>query len=149
MDVFERNFTFYTVPAAFVLLFIPKLYSFAVGGKYLDPASPKKYQPAILDADDLDHKIKCRILRAESAFANGLETIAFYAAAVASINAVKVDSKTANILSLVYLVTRVMYNIVYVILQDNPRWAPVRTTTWFAGIGIIFAMFTLAGAASY
>ncbi|KAK9422189.1 hypothetical protein SUNI508_04868 [Seiridium unicorne] len=150
MDALNRNFTFFTVPAAFVLLFIPKLYSFALGGRYLDPASPKKYQPSILDADDLDykyHQVKSRILRAEAAFANGLETVSLYAAAVASVNVAPVDPVVANVLALVYLATRVLYNTIYVILQDDPRWAMARSATWFSGIGVVFAMFTVAGVA--
>ncbi|KAK8848749.1 Membrane protein [Apiospora arundinis] len=148
MAGFDKNFTFFTVPAAFVLLFLPKLYSFSLGLKYLDPADPKRYQPAILKADDLDDKTKARILRAEAAFANGLETLAFYAAAVAAVNVQGVDPVAANILSLLYLASRIVYNIVYVVLQDNPRWALVRSMTWFCGIGIIFAMFFMAGAAA-
>ncbi|KAK8022430.1 hypothetical protein PG993_013197 [Apiospora rasikravindrae] len=148
MGSFDKNFTFFTVPAAFVLLFLPKLYSFFLGLKYLDPADPKKYQPAVLKADDLDDKTKARILRAEAAFANGLETLAFYAAAVAAVNVQGVNPVAANVLSLLYLASRVVYNVVYVVLQDNPRWALVRSMTWFCGIGIIFAMFFTAGAAA-
>ncbi|KAK8091863.1 hypothetical protein PG997_002224 [Apiospora hydei] len=124
MGSFDKNFTFFTVPAAFVLLFLPKLYSFSLGLKYLDPADPKKYQPAVLKADDLDDKTKARILRAEAAFANGLETLAFYAAAVAAVHVQGVNPVAANILSLLYLASRVVYNVVYVVLQDNPggRW---------------------------
>ncbi|KAI0595620.1 hypothetical protein F4775DRAFT_362520 [Biscogniauxia sp. FL1348] len=145
---FERNFTFYTVPAAFILLFLPKLYSFALGGKYLDPAHPRKYQPAIAEADDIEAKTKARILRAESAFANGLETVSLYAAAVASTNAARVDPAAANALALAYLATRAAYNVVYVFLQGrDARWALVRSAVWFAGVGIVLAMFLLAGAA--
>ncbi|KAK7909048.1 hypothetical protein PG985_014926 [Apiospora marii] len=147
MGSFDKNFTFFTVPAAFVLLFLPKLYSFSLGLKYLDPADPKRYQPAILKADDLDDKTKARILRAEAAFANGLETLSFYAAAVAAVNVQGVSPVVANALSLLYLASRVVYNVVYVVLQDNPRWALVRSVTWFSGIGVIFAMFFTAGAA--
>ncbi|KAI1340827.1 hypothetical protein F5Y15DRAFT_414548 [Xylariaceae sp. FL0016] len=146
---FDRNFSLFTVPAAFIILFIPKLYSLIVGGKHLDPASPRKYQPAIIDADDLNSKTKARILRAESAFANGLETIAFYASAVLAVNMAGVDPVVSNALAIAYLVTRVVYNVIYVILQQDPRWALARSTTWFAGIGIIFAMFLVAGVEMY
>ncbi|KAI5918068.1 hypothetical protein F4810DRAFT_607649 [Camillea tinctor] len=147
---FERNFTFYTVPAAFILLFLPKLYSFALGGKYLDPAHPRKYQPTIAAADDLEAKTKARILRAESAFANGLETVSLYAAAVVSTNVARVDPQAANALALAYLASRVLYNIVYVFLQGaDPRWALVRSATWFAGVGVVLAMFLMAGRAAY
>ncbi|ETS73596.1 hypothetical protein PFICI_14542 [Pestalotiopsis fici W106-1] len=137
------------VPLAFVILFIPKLYSFWLGGRYLDPASPKTYQPSILAADDLDHKVKSRILRAEAAFANGLETFGLYAAAVASVNAAPVHPALANGLAGAYLGLRAAYNLVYVVLQDDPRWALVRSALWFAGVGVVLAMFGVAGAAVY
>ncbi|CAJ2506456.1 Uu.00g005860.m01.CDS01 [Anthostomella pinea] len=149
MVAFDRNFTFYIVPAAFILLFLLKLYSFALGGRYLDPASPQKYKPAIADADDLDPKTKARILRAESAFANGLETISLYAAAVVSVNIAAVNPVVANALAIAYLGTRVIYNVIYVVLQDEPRWALARSATWFTGVGIILTMFLLAGSAVY
>ncbi|ORY68497.1 uncharacterized protein BCR38DRAFT_386097 [Pseudomassariella vexata] len=149
MAAFDRNFTFFTIPAAFILLFFPKVYSAILGRKYFNQADPRKYQPAVSKADDLDYKTKNRILRAEAAVANGLETISLYAAAVVAVNAADVDPKTANALSIVYLGTRVAYNIVYVILQDDPRWGMVRSVTWMGGIWIILAMFLLAGAAVY
>ncbi|KAI0471710.1 hypothetical protein GGR56DRAFT_86930 [Xylariaceae sp. FL0804] len=171
MDAFDHNFSLFTIPAAFVLLFIPKLYSFALGGRYLDPANPRKYRPAISDAKDIDpivstilspksrrdslakawSQVKGRILRAESAFANGLETLSLYAAAVVSVNvaAADVSPSVANALAVSYLGTRVAYNVVYVVLQDNPRWALVRSGTWFAGIGIIFTMFFISGSGLY
>lgn len=68
---------------------------------------------------------------------------------MASVNIANVNPTAANVLSLLYLVTRILYNIVYVILQDNPQWGLVRSVTWFSGIGIIFSMFILAGAAVY
>lgn len=64
-------------------------------------------------------------------------------------NIAGVNPRAANVLGLVYLATRVLYNIIYVILQDDPRWALARSASWFAGIGVMFAMFGLAGAAVY
>jgi uncharacterized MAPEG superfamily protein len=94
-------------------------------------------------------QVKSRILRAEAAFANGLETFGLYAAAVASVNAAPVPPALANALALAYLATRALYNAVYVLLQDDPRWALARSAAWFAGIGLIMAMFGVAGAAKY
>lgn len=225
--------------------------------------------PPVRNADRLPSppQLKARILRAESAFANGLETIGLYAAAVVAVNiggsngsngGVRVNPRAANALSLAYLLTRVVYTVIYVVLQDPTRdggdggrdgeegggggeaeddddadtvtpesvaaaaalalagkvgkvgadspadgrgsesevkaeegrmlaeetggggkrrrlrprrrrgggggggrgrarsalprsgaWALARSATWFAGIGVIFAMFTLAGAATY
>ncbi|KAI0020314.1 hypothetical protein F4780DRAFT_378761 [Xylariomycetidae sp. FL0641] len=149
MGAFDTNFTFFTVPAAFVLLFLPKLLSFALGGKHLDPARPDKYKPSIAEADDIDFKTKGLILRAEAAFNNGLETISLYAAAVAATNIAPVNPRIANPLALAYLGTRVVYNLVYVVLQENPRWALARSATWFTGIGFVMAMFIASGFAMY
>lgn len=126
----------------------PRIYSLTLANSLRDPAEPRQWAAAVTKSN-LDDKVKDRIRRAESAVSNGLETIALYAAAVAATNVPGVNARTANILSLVYLATRLSYNLVYVVLQENPKWAPIRTLSWAGGIGIIMAMFSVAGAGVY
>lgn len=69
---------------------------------------------------------------------------------MASVNAGKVDPTLANALAVAYLGTRAVYNVVYVVLQGyDARWALVRSGVWFSGVGVIMAMFCVAGAAVY
>lgn len=44
--------------------------------------------------------------------------------------------------------SRVAYNIIYVFLQDNRKFAPVRSLTWTASVGIIFTLWIKAGNAA-
>ena len=90
-----------------------------------------------------------RILRAKAATSNGLETIGLYAAGVVAANAAKVPVSTLNKLSLFYLGSRLVYNVIYVFLQDNRKFAPVRSLVWMAGLGSIFSFFIKAGNALY
>lgn len=66
-----------------------------------------------------------------------------------AVHAVPVRPAVANVLALLYLASRVVYTVVYVVLQDNPRWALARSVTWFGGIAVVLAMYVVAGVAAY
>jgi uncharacterized MAPEG superfamily protein len=51
-------------------------------------------------------------------------------------------------LTLTYLVSRAVYNYVYVVLQDNARMAAVRPLVWGVGIAVIWGLFIGAGKAA-
>lgn len=55
---------------------------------------------------------------------------------------------TLNYLGLTYVVSRAAYNIVYIILQDNRKFAPVRSLVWSVGVGVIFTLWIKAGNAA-
>jgi uncharacterized MAPEG superfamily protein len=84
-------------------------------------------------------------MRAEAAQANMFETVALYAAGVIAANTAGVDKSSLNKLALAYVLTRMVYTMVYVRLQDNPKFAPVRSIAWIASISIIFSLFVKAG----
>ena len=63
-------------------------------------------------------------------------------------NASGVPTATVNKLALAYIVSRVLFNYIYVFLQDNRRLAPLRTLVWFGGITTIFMLYTAAGRAT-
>jgi uncharacterized MAPEG superfamily protein len=85
-----------------------------------------------------------RIQRARAATANGFETLGLYAAAVVAGNAAGLPVQRLNALALAYLVSRVVYNYVYVVVLDNARLAALRAAIWVSGIGIIFGFFVSA-----
>lgn len=111
--------------------------------------SPRKTEEHLAKDTTVDKRQLGRILRAKAASSNGLETIGLYAAGVVAANAAKVPVETLNKLSLFYLGSRVVYNFVYVFLQDNRKFAPVRSFVWMAGLGGIFTLFIKAGNALY
>jgi uncharacterized MAPEG superfamily protein len=88
-----------------------------------------------------------RICRARAATANGFETVGIYAAGVVAANLAGVPTKALNYISLSYLASRVAYNLIYVRLQDNSRFAPLRSAAWTFGAGLISTLWVLAGMA--
>ena len=92
-------------------------------------------------------KIFRRISRAKAATANGFETLGLYAAGVVAGNAAGVPTQRMNTLALTYVASRVLYNYVYVVLQDNSRLAVLRPLVWGVGITVIMMLFVAAGKA--
>jgi len=88
---------------------------------------------------------KLRIVRAEAATQNGMETLGFYAAAVVAANAVGLDAGTLNTLTYGYLASRLMYNLAYVRLQDNRAFAPIRSLSWLVGVLLTVTLYVKAG----
>ncbi|KAJ9152174.1 hypothetical protein NKR19_g4642 [Coniochaeta hoffmannii] len=147
-DFTKSQLSYYTIPAAMVLLYVPHTYANIKAGKSQDHANPRKIEENLSKDESIDKVTKGRILRARAAHANANETIGLYAAAVVAANATGVDVKSVNYLTLGYLASRIAYNYIYVIAQDNRRVAPLRTLAWSAGVGIILTLFIKAGNAA-
>ncbi|KAH8909909.1 hypothetical protein BR93DRAFT_426242 [Coniochaeta sp. PMI_546] len=147
-DLTKAQLSYYTVPAAMILLYVPHTYAGILAGKNQDIANPRRTEEHLAKDDSLDKVTKGRILRARAAHANANETIGLYAAAVVAANVAGVEAKTVNYLTLAYLASRIVYNYIYVIAQDNSRVAPFRTLVWSSGVGIIFTLFIKAGNAA-
>lgn len=56
----------------------------------------------------------------------------------------KVDNWTLNILSGGYLVSRAVYNLIY-INNESEGLASARTATFLGGVGVIFTLFIKSG----
>ncbi|KAK2679641.1 Membrane associated eicosanoid/glutathione metabolism-like domain superfamily [Fusarium oxysporum f. sp. vasinfectum] len=117
-----RNYSFFTVPAAFFIITFPHAYTITAGaqGTY-DNCNPRSHKDRIANCQTLDKSHKQFLLSAKAATENGLETIGCYAAGILAANFAAVPAPTINILSLGYVVSRLLYNIAYLWLQDNPR----------------------------
>ena len=113
------------------------------------PSCPSPSRPLCLSVHGADCAAQPqtlnRIVRAKNAAANGFETLGFFGAGVVAANVAGVSVNRVNALSAGYVVSRVLYNFVYVFLQDNARYAPVRSLVWLAGMGISSALWILAG----
>lgn len=159
--------SFYTVPAAWVLSIAPHFYAASLGGKSFDNRSPRTYLSSVKDTQALDATTKQRIIRAEGAQQNGFENVGLFAAAVVAANSMgflhyhclfivrrtranhgslvaKVDNWTLNALSGGYLVSRLVYNLIYV-NNESESLANARTATFLSGIGMIFTLFIKSG----
>ncbi|KAI1085827.1 hypothetical protein F5B20DRAFT_519942 [Whalleya microplaca] len=130
----SKNYSFYAIPAAVLLALAPSTYGKYLGHDSYDLANPRAFQDQIKNNEKMDKKIKNRVLRCEAAAANGQESLPVFIGAVIASNVAGVPVRTINLLASSYLVSRVFYNIIYVRLQDNRKFAPVRTIVWNAGM---------------
>ncbi|TDZ87614.1 hypothetical protein C8034_v006702 [Colletotrichum sidae] len=144
LDLAQKGLSLYSIPAALVLAMAPHAFASGAAGKLYDPATPRKLQTAVASDDKLDKIIAERIHRAKAASENAFETLGFYAAAVVAATVAGVDARLVNLLSLGYIGSRILFNIVYVRLQDNRNWAPMRSLSWMVGIGITFTLYIKA-----
>lgn len=55
---------------------------------------------------------------------------------------------TLNYLGVTYVVSRAVYNVVYIVLQDNRKFAPLRSAVWNVGLVVIFTLWIKAGNAA-
>ncbi|KAK3322177.1 hypothetical protein B0H66DRAFT_601645 [Apodospora peruviana] len=145
IDINSTNWSLYSIPAAFALVMIPHFYANTAAGKNYDLANPGKTLEHLAKDTTFNKAALARITRAKAAVNNGFETLAFFAGGVVAANAAGVPTAKLNKLALGYLASRVLYNYVYVILQDNKKFAGLRSLIWIVGVSIIFALYISAG----
>ncbi|KAI0457160.1 hypothetical protein F5B21DRAFT_98897 [Xylaria acuta] len=144
----EKNISYFTIPVAVFAALWPRSFSAfqGPGQKYFDPTNPRTFASR-LEKSDLDKETVARILRAESASSNGFEGLPFFAAAIVAGNSAGLSNTALNALSVTYILSRVVYNYVYIFLGSNRKLAGLRTPVWFVGLGSALALFVKAGLA--
>ncbi|KAK3905586.1 hypothetical protein C8A05DRAFT_30588 [Staphylotrichum tortipilum] len=145
IDFASTNWSYYTIPAAFVLCMVPHAYAIKLAGKNYDLGNPRKTEEHCAKDTTLDKMNLRRISRAKAASANGFETIGLYAAAVVAGNVAGVATERINKLTAAYIASRILYIYVYVALQDNARLAALRPFVWLGGITTLMSLFVAAG----
>ncbi|KAL4728683.1 hypothetical protein ACLX1H_005434 [Fusarium chlamydosporum] len=156
-----RNYSFFTVPAAFFIVALPHSYTIIASRGTYDNANPRSHKNAIEKCENFDksvrtpHVLLCSLantlqdkqffLRAKAATENGFETIGLYAASIVAANFAGVPTPTINALSFGYVASRIAYNVAYLWLQADRRLAPVRSLVWTASIGLIVSLWVKAG----
>ena len=148
-DLARTNISLYTVPAAWVVAFMPRVWAIrtytAATKKDTKAISlqPRDFSKIATNDQALDAKTRDRIIRAEAAQANGFENFGLFAAAVVAGNMAGLEVGTMNGLTIAYLVSRVVYNHIYIFNDLVPSQA--RSVTFLGGVGICMAMFVQAG----
>ncbi|KAI5361849.1 Putative membrane-associated, eicosanoid/glutathione metabolism (MAPEG) protein [Septoria linicola] len=137
-----RNFSLYTIPAAWILSIAPHFYAASLGK--FDNKNPRTYIKESSGDQSIDKATKDTIIRAEGAQQNGFENLGLFAAAVVAGNIAKLDNSTLNTISGGYLLSRVVYNYLY-INGTNDAMANARSVSFLAGIGLIFSLFIKSG----
>ncbi|KAL2271548.1 hypothetical protein VTJ83DRAFT_919 [Remersonia thermophila] len=141
LDLDSANWSYYSIPVAFFLCMVPHAYAIGLAGKNYDIANPRKTEELCAKDEKMSKVTLKRISRARAAAANGFETIALYATAITAGNAAGLSAGRMNRLALTYVLSRAVYNYVYVVLQDNARLAGVRPLVWGVGIAVIMSLF--------
>lgn len=144
----QTNFSLYTLPISWIVCLLPRLYAAylytSTTKKPLDIVLPRALADRAKADQALPSTTRDRIVRAEAAQANGLENVGYFAAAVVASNSAGVSKGLLNALSLGYLMSRVLYSWAYTV-GETRKVALIRTGVFFAGQGMIFALFILAG----
>ena len=142
------NYSFYTIPAVWLLSILPHFYAIILysrsAHKHFDNCHPRSLTSKLEGDQSIDKATKQRIIRAEGAQQNGFENLAFFAAAVTAGNAAGLAPQTMNILSGAYLAIRTVYNLVY-INGDTQPLGGLRSTVYTAGVGLVCTIFVMAG----
>lgn len=141
----SRNYSYFSVPAAFFSAALPHAYSVLSSRVHYDNANPRNHQESLAKSETLDKVKQQCMLRAKAASANGFETLGLYAPAVVAANVTGVDVRTLNMLTLGYIITRIIYNITYIWLQRNRKLAGVRSVSWVTGISLAVTLWIKAG----
>ncbi|TGO08755.1 hypothetical protein BTUL_0193g00070 [Botrytis tulipae] len=116
----------------------------AISSECFDNRSPRDF-PKSLEADQrLDKAKKSQIRQAHAAGANGYENIGLFASAVVAGNVAGLSHSTLNTLTGGYLISRAVYNLIY-INNESQGAAAARSLVWLFGIGQIFTLFIKSG----
>ncbi|KAI0879246.1 hypothetical protein GGS24DRAFT_440107 [Hypoxylon argillaceum] len=141
----SQNYSFYALPLAWFISFVPGVYSKALSGKNYDIANPRALAENVQKDEKLPKEIKAKILRSEAAVANGQDTLGLFVTSVIAANYAGVPVETINKLVALYLSSRVAYNITYIFLQEKPSFAALRSLVWNVGVVSWVTLFVKAG----
>ncbi|KAH6867611.1 membrane protein [Thelonectria olida] len=140
----HRNVSFFTVPVAFLICLVPHFIAvFSAGHGIYDNSSPRDFKDSVGKNSSITAQTKRRILRAEAATNNGFETLGFFAGAVVAANQAGLDTATLNALSIGYILSRIVFVFLYIMVQNRGlSW--LRTFTWDVGVALSTTLWVKA-----
>ena len=104
------NYSYYTIPIAWLLAFLPHPYAVTLSKGAFKNAAPRQLLHDLM-AKKTKTDVDKKIIRAESAQLNGFENLGLFAAAVVAANIAKVPNHQLNQLTAAYLVSRALFNL--------------------------------------
>ncbi|WWC61921.1 uncharacterized protein I303_104507 [Kwoniella dejecticola CBS 10117] len=140
------NYSLFSVPAGWAVAMAPLWW--AIGAANL--TAPGTYQNAHpgeswakLDDAEIPRPLKGRIKRAVAANNNTHVNLPLFAAGLAAANASHVDSASLHLYSAGFLLSRVAYNLSYILIEDEAKsW--LRSIFYWTGVGSCFALYIKA-----
>ncbi|GBB84421.1 hypothetical protein RclHR1_01100013 [Rhizophagus clarus] len=138
------NYSLYSLPAAVLVAYYPYYYKGYLVAKQTGNWNNISPRDNLNKAErQMTQDIWRKAKRCEAAHQNGLETFPIFATAVIAANITGVPTSTVNALSTSYIVSRIIYNSIY-INNESTRLANFRTLVWAASMGISFSLYILA-----
>ncbi|TFK70174.1 hypothetical protein BDN72DRAFT_839383 [Pluteus cervinus] len=142
---FSTPLSLYSIPVAwFVALYPTSLKVFlARSTTGYDNLEPRRTVASLADKKN-DPAVVAKAARMEAAHMNGNEAFPLWVAGVLAANFAGVDQRALNVLSLLYIILRNLYNFIY-IYQSKPYHATVRTVVWALSVAVpMYLLFAAA-----
>ena len=144
----ETNISFYTLPLSWMICLVPRLFAvlaYATStGKPVEFGHPRNLAQVAGSDPALSSRTRGRIIRAEAAAVDTIESAPYFAVAILAGNQVGLSNGLLNALSLAFLATRIAYIDAY-IFSETVAVAILRATLFSVGHMIIWSVFILAG----
>jgi uncharacterized MAPEG superfamily protein len=149
-DVFygDTNISFYTLPVSWMMCLVPRLFAVLTyatcTGKPVEFGHPRNLCQVAGSDPALSSRTRGRIIRAEAAAQDTIESAPYFATAMIAGNLVGVPTSLLNALGVAYLATRMAYIDAY-IFSETVTVAVLRAILFSIGHMIIWSVFILAG----
>jgi uncharacterized MAPEG superfamily protein len=144
----ETNISFYTLPLSWMMCLVPRLFAVlaytTATGKPVEFGHPRNLAQVAGSDPALSSRTRGRIIRAEAAAADTIESASYFAVAILAGNQVGLPNRVLNALSLAFPVIRMAYINAY-ISSETVAVAILRATLFSVGHMIIWSVFIFAG----
>jgi uncharacterized MAPEG superfamily protein len=144
----ETNISFYTLPLSWMMCLVPRLFAVlaytTATGKPVEFGHPRNLAQVAGSDPALSSRTRGRIIRAEAAAADTIESALYFAVAILAGNQVGLPNRVLNALSLAYLTIRMAYINAY-ISSETVAVAILRAILFSVGHMIIWSVFIFAG----
>ncbi|CAI2176054.1 17889_t:CDS:2 [Funneliformis geosporum] len=138
------NYSLYTLPAAVVVAYYPHFIKGYLVSRQTGKWNNISPRDNVIKAEkQMTQDVWRKAKRCESAHQNGLETFPIFACSVIVANMAGVPFSTINFLSTSYVISRVIYNFIYM-NNESAGVAGLRTLTWSVSMGISLSLYILA-----
>ncbi|KAJ7052886.1 hypothetical protein C8F01DRAFT_561891 [Mycena amicta] len=128
----DNALSLYSIPAVWLTAFVPAVLKTMVIArvKGFNNIQPRGNVARMSGDKAVPPEVAARIQRMEGAHLNGMENSPLWAAAVLAANYADLDHRMVNVISIVYFLGRVLYNIVY-INQSTRAQSKLRSIIFF------------------
>jgi uncharacterized MAPEG superfamily protein len=144
----ETNISFYTLPVSWMICVVPRLFAIITyatsTGKPVEFGHPRNLHQLAGSDPALSSRTRGRIIRAEAAAQDTVESAPYFAVAMLAGNQAGLPSSLLNALSVAYLATRIAYIDAY-IYSETVIVASLRAALFSIGHMIIWSVFVLVG----